>query len=70
MAEDTVQDGLVGYDSPGRGAFSYTVGRDFYATRELSAGEEIVSYDTIEMLLALVSIPRQCMVAGTHNLIA
>ncbi|VEU44203.1 unnamed protein product [Pseudo-nitzschia multistriata] len=43
MAEDTVRDGLVGYDSPGRGAFSYTVGRDFYATRELSAGEEIVS---------------------------
>uniref|UniRef100_A0A7S4AB37 SET domain-containing protein n=1 Tax=Pseudo-nitzschia australis TaxID=44445 RepID=A0A7S4AB37_9STRA len=41
MAEDTVQDGLVGYDSPGRGAFSYTVGRDFYSTRELSAGEEI-----------------------------
>eukprot|EP00536_Pseudo-nitzschia_multiseries_P015474 jgi/Psemu1/246888/estExt_Genewise1.C_8940007 len=41
MAEDTVQDGLVGYDSPGRGAFSYTLGRDFYAKRELSAGEEI-----------------------------
>mmetsp|Transcript_13380 Transcript_13380/g.37689 ORF Transcript_13380/g.37689 Transcript_13380/m.37689 type:complete len:765 (+) Transcript_13380:99-2393(+) len=41
MAEDTVQDGLVGYDSPGRGAFSYTLGRDFYVTRDISAGEEL-----------------------------
>lgn len=53
MAEDTVQDGLVGYNSPGRGAFSYTLGRDFYATRDLSAGDEIVS--SLE-LLNVVSI--------------
>ena len=30
-------------ESPGLGAFSYNVGRDFYATRDLKAGEEIVS---------------------------
>ena len=44
IAEDPVQDGLVGFNSPGRGASSYTLGRDFYATRELIAGEEIVSF--------------------------
>eukprot|EP00531_Pseudo-nitzschia_arenysensis_P009432 CAMPEP_0116142152 /NCGR_PEP_ID=MMETSP0329-20121206/14755_1 /TAXON_ID=697910 /ORGANISM="Pseudo-nitzschia arenysensis, Strain B593" /LENGTH=762 /DNA_ID=CAMNT_0003637367 /DNA_START=124 /DNA_END=2409 /DNA_ORIENTATION=- len=41
MAEEPVVDGLVGYESPGRGAFSYTLGRDFYATRNLAPGEEI-----------------------------
>ena len=30
-------------ESPGTGAFSYSLGRDFYATRDLQAGEEIVS---------------------------
>jgi hypothetical protein len=30
-------------ESPGTGAFSYSLGRDFYATRALEAGEEIVS---------------------------
>ncbi len=47
MAEEPVVDGLVGYESPGRGAFSYTLGRDFYATRNLAPGEEIVSTDSI-----------------------
>ncbi|KAG7362845.1 SET methyltransferase domain containing protein [Nitzschia inconspicua] len=28
-------------ESPGTGAFSYSLGRDFYATRDLEAGEEI-----------------------------
>jgi hypothetical protein len=31
-------------ESPGTGAFSYSLGRDFYATRNLQAGEEIVSF--------------------------
>jgi hypothetical protein len=31
-------------ESPGTGAFSYSLGRDFYATRNLQAGEEIVSW--------------------------
>ena len=48
IAEDPVQDGLVGFNSPGRGASSYTLGRDFYATRELIAGEEIVSLNYFE----------------------
>ena len=42
IAVDSIHDGLLPYDSPGRGASSYTLGRDFYSTRELSAGEEIV----------------------------
>ena len=46
MAEEAVLDGLVGYESPGRGAFSYTPGRDFYANRDLDPGEEIVSMTT------------------------
>jgi hypothetical protein len=29
-------------ESPGTGAFSYSLGRDFYARRDLQAGEEIV----------------------------
>ena len=46
MAEEAVMDGLVGYESPGRGAFSYTPGRDFFANRDLAPGEEIVSITT------------------------
>lgn len=42
-AEHPVLDGLVRFGSPGKGAFSYTLGRDFYSTRKLSPGEEIVS---------------------------
>ena len=41
-AAEPVLDNLVAYESPGRGAFSYTLGRDFFATRNLSPGEEIV----------------------------
>jgi hypothetical protein len=31
-------------ESPGTGAFSYSLGRDFYATRALQAGEELVRW--------------------------
>jgi len=41
LAVDSIHDGILAYDSPGRGASSYTLGRDFYATRDLQAGEEI-----------------------------
>jgi hypothetical protein len=43
IAKDTIQDNILDYNSPGRGSTSYTLGRDFYSTRELYAGEEIVS---------------------------
>lgn len=46
LAVDSIHDGLLAYESPGRGASSYTLGRDFYSTRELQAGEEIVSSDS------------------------
>jgi hypothetical protein len=35
--------GFVHGASPGTGAISYDLGRDFYATRNLKPGEEIVS---------------------------
>jgi hypothetical protein len=41
-ADSDVGGAMVG---PGSGAYSYSVGRDFYATRDLLPGEEIVSYD-------------------------
>jgi hypothetical protein len=44
MAKNTIQDGMLDYNSPGRGSSSYTLGRDFFSKRELYAGEEIVSY--------------------------
>ena len=42
-AQNTIQDNIIDSNSPGRGSISYTLGRDFYSTRELYAGEEIVS---------------------------
>ena len=42
-AQNTIQDNIIDSNSPGRGSISYTLGRDFYSTRELDAGEEIVS---------------------------
>jgi hypothetical protein len=47
-------------ESPGTGAFSYSLGRDFFATRDLKAGEEIVSCDheVEDVIISLLSVAR------------
>jgi hypothetical protein len=48
-------------ESPGTGAFTYSLGRDFYARRDLEAGEEIVSQQT-PIPSALASAIDRCVI--------